>query len=147
MAIKGRLLLFLKKDENIYNCLCCDMEYTRIFCSDGNVIIKRILATIRLKDGDDDVVYYITHWAELILFVPSFEMLNNKLSKKWALMLSALKREWERKHANIYAMEIMRTTAEFVLAIDSPPNKTTSTEIMNFKRVDIKDLEGLLNDE
>ena len=62
-------------------------------------------------------------------------------------MLSALKRVWERKHTNIYAMKIMRTTAEFVLAIDSPPNKTTSTEIMNFKRVDIKDLEGLLNDE
>ena len=77
------------------------MEYTRKFRSDGNVIIKRILATIHLKDGDNEVVYYITHWAELILFVPLFEMLNNKLSKKWGLMLSALKREWEKKYQYI----------------------------------------------
>ena len=44
-------------------------------------------------------------------------------------------------------MKIMRTTTEFVLAIDSPPNKTTSTEIMNFKRVDINELGLLLNNK
>ena len=147
VAIKGRLLLFFKKDENIYNCLCCNMEYTRKFCSDGNVIIKRILATIHLKDGDNEVVYYITHWAELVLFVPLFEMLNNKLSKKWGLMLSLLKREWEDKNTDIYAMKITGTTDEFVFAIDSPLNKTTCTEIIHFKRVDIKELRELLNEE
>ena len=125
------------------------MEYTQTFRSDGKVIISRIIAKKYLKDEDDDVVHYITHWAEIVLYLPLNEIdCDGNMSKKWMVMLSLLKRAWEAKNTDIYAMKIMRTTTEFVLAIDSPPlNKTTSTEIMNFKRVDINELGLLLNNK
>ena len=48
VAIKDRDIHFFKEGENIYNCLCCNMEYTRVFCKQGTTI-KRIITKIHLK--------------------------------------------------------------------------------------------------
>jgi hypothetical protein len=49
MTIQDREILFFKEGENIYNCLCCNMEYTRIFCEQESTI-KRIITKNHLKN-------------------------------------------------------------------------------------------------
>ena len=82
VSIKDRQIHCFKEGENIYNCLCCNMEYTRIFCEQESTI-KRIITKIHLKNKGDDIVHYITHWAQLMLYLPLNEIDDNDyMSKK-----------------------------------------------------------------
>ena len=163
MTINDRQIYYFKEGENIYNCSCCNMEYTQRFRSDGKVIIKRIITKNHLKNKGDDIVHYITHWAEIVLYLPLNEVDDNdNMSKKWMRILSSLKRAWEAGNTNIHAIKIMSLTPEFILLLGPPlltgaeilnfkPDKldelTTSTKTQNYMCVDINELGLLLNNK
>ena len=155
IPVKNRHIYIFKKDSNIFTCPCCSVEYTLAIKTKG---IKRILATIHLKDGDDDVVHYITDQTETLAFVPLSEVsADNRISKKWVTILSLLKFVWEHNDTNIYAVKRLHPEPEFILTHDKMKIQPllTGAEILNYKpddkihymRVDIEELRELLNEE
>ena len=114
------------------------MEYTRIFCEQESTI-KRIITKNHLKNKGDDIVHYITHWAQLMLYLPLNEIDDNDyMSKKWVMILSLLRYAGETGYTNIHAIKIMNLTPEFILLLGPP--LLTGAEILNFKPDKIDEL-------
>ena len=152
--VKNRHIHLFKKDSNIFTCPCCRIEYTHDVRTSE---IKRVFATIHLKDKDDDVVHYITDPMETIVFVPLSELdADDCVNEKWATILSLLKYAWERGDTNIYALKRLQPDPEFVLTNDRlkippldritgmPINKDKK-QLLIFRHVEVEELEALLN--
>ena len=134
------------------------MEYTRIFCEQGSTI-KRIITKNHLKNKGDDIVHYITHWAEIVLYLPLNEIDDNdNMSKNLMIILSRLTMTWEAGNTNIHAIKIMSLTPEFILLRGAPlltgaeilkykPDGIDESTTINYMCVDIDELALLLNNK
>ena len=160
-----------KKNENIFSCPCCRVEYTYDLRKGE---LKKVLATIHLKQGQGDVVHYITHCHDTMVFIPKSQINNEqKQNKKWATILNSLKQQWEKGYTDIYALmmlEVRGDTLPPLKAVQSTafvPNpqchrqeglfvlKTDDTGVAGgihdgqslvFRTIDVDELDEILND-
>jgi hypothetical protein len=154
--IPNRRIHLFKKDQNIFTCPCCRVEYTHDVVTRD---IQRVLAKVHMKNKGEDVVHYITDIMETIIFVPFTEFDDDDcVNGKWATILTLLKHAWERGHTDIYALKRLHPNHEFVLTNDHyklpPLDKTTGlpinmdgNQLLVFREVDADELCELLNNE
>ena len=154
--ISNRRIHLFKKDQNIFSCPCCRVEYTHDVVSTD---IKQVLAKVHMKDKGEDVVHYITDPMETIIFVPFTEFDDDDcVNGKWATILSLLKNAWEKGNNNVYALKRLQPNPEFVLTNDHlklPPLDKTSglpinmndNQLLVFRGVEVDELCELLNNE
>ena len=117
---KNRQIHLFKEGENIFTCPCCRVEYTHTH----NNEVKRVLAKIHVEDKGKYLIQYITKETDTFAFVPLSEISNDKMSGKWATILSVMQSAWERGDTNIYAMLRLHPEPEFVLSnskVKTPP--------------------------
>ena len=108
---KNRQINLFKQGENIFTCPCCRVEHT----STANNEIKRVLAKVHVEDKGKCLIQYITKETDTIAYVPLSEILGDKMSGKWATILSVIKCAWERGDTDIYAMFRLQPDPEFIL--------------------------------
>ena len=141
----------------MFSCPICRLLYTRDVVSRE---IKRVYATVHLKDKGDDVVHYILHPMETGIFTPLSEIdCDGCVSGKWASILCLLKQAWEAGDTDIYALKRMHPAPEFVLVnkdlqlpeldkiTGAPINITGQKQLLIFRHIDIDELELLLNNK
>ena len=150
---KNRQINLFKEGENIFTCPCCRVEYT----STANNEVKRVLAKVHVEDKGKYLIHYITKESDTIAYVPLSEILGDKISGKWATILSVIKCAWERGDTNIYCMKRLHPEPEFILCNDqlkTPPlDKNTGRikqeikdkQLMVFRMVEVDELDELLN--
>ena len=152
---KNRQINLFKEGENIFTCPCCRVEHTT-----QNNEVKRVLAKVHIEDKGKCLIHYVTNDTDIMAYVPLSEISNNKMSGKWAMILSVIKTAWEQGDTNIYAMYRLRPEPEFVLSnskVKTPPlDKITgqikkelfndSKALMVHRMVNVDELNKLLND-
>ena len=156
--IKKHIICF-KEGENIFSCTCCRVEYTYDLRKGE---LKKVLATIHLKQGQGNLVHYIAHYRDTNAFVPKSQITNErKPNKEWATILNSLKQQWEKGHTDIYALMKLEPNPQchrqFVLKTDDtslPPMDYESGvavgihdgEPLVFRTIDIDELDEILDD-
>ena len=150
-------IVCFKEGENIFSCPCCRAVYTYDLRKGE---LKKVLATIHLKQGQGNLVHYITHYRDTTAFVPKSQITNErKPNKEWATILNSLKQQWENGHTDIYALMKLKPNpheeGQFVLKTDDtslPPMDyesgvaigTYDGQPLVFRTVDIDELDDIL---
>ena len=122
--------------------------------------IERVLAKVHVEDKGKCLIHYITKESDTIAYVPLSEIFGDKMSGKWAAILSVIKCAWERGDTNIYAMLRLEPEPEFILTnknIKMPPlDKITGClkkeliiegQPMIYRMVEAAELDELLNNK
>ena len=122
------------------------------------------MATIHLKQGQGDVVHYITHCHDTMVFIPKSQITNErKPNNKWATILNSLKQQWEKGYTDIYALMKLEVRGDpqcgvFVLKTDDtnlpPMDYETGIAVgihddgqpLVFRTIDVDELDEILND-
>ena len=143
--------------KTFFTCPCCRIEYTTVPIT---YEIKRVLAKVHVEDKGKCLIHYITKETDTIAYVPLSEILSDKMSGKWATILSVMQCAWERGDTDIYAMKRLYPEPEFILTnknIKMPPlDKITGClkkeliiegQPMIYRMVDVDELDELLNNK